>query len=112
MSLCLAGLMLAAATSFATAAELQPLPGPAKAEAQRLLTDAGVDTQGQTVTVRAAIDPDGKVTGVKVLKSSGSRRTDRIVGAVLQAVVRAYPPLGLTDGAVTMQVGDSLQASR
>jgi TonB family protein len=102
LKLSAAGLLLAAATSFATAAELQPVPRRTQAQADRLLSAAGVDVQAQSVSVRASIDPDGRVTGVNVLRSSGSRETDRVVEAVLKRVIRADPPLGLTDGTVTL----------
>lgn len=114
MSLGLALLMLAAATSFAVAGELQPTPRQAQVQADRLLADAGVDATAQPVSVRARIAPDGKVTGVQVLKSSGSRTTDWAVEAVLRRVVLAHPPLGLSDGAVTLNVGypGAVQAAR
>lgn len=104
-----AGLLLASATSFATASELQPVAPGTKAEAARLLAAAGVDAQ---VSVRARIDPEGKVTAVRVLRSSGSPRTDRTVEAVLKRVIRADPPLGLTDGAVTLNVGAARFSAR
>jgi TonB family protein len=100
-----AGFLLASATSFATASELQPVPPRAQARADRLLSAAGLDAQIQPVSVRASIDPDGRVTGVSVLRSSGSRHTDRMVETVLRRVIRADPPLGLTGGAVTLNVG-------
>ncbi len=106
-------LTLASATSFATASEVQPVAPGTQAKADRLLSAAGVDPRAQTVSVRASIDPDGKVTGVTVLRSSGSPQTDRKVVAVLKRVIRADPPLGLTDGAVTLNVGGpSVQAAR
>ncbi len=102
-----AGFLLASATSFATASELQPVPHRTQAEADRLLSAAGLDAQTQPVSIRASIDLDGRVTGVSVLRSSGSRQTDRVIEAVLKRVIRADPPLGLTDGAVTLNVGGS-----
>jgi TonB family protein len=113
MSLGLAALVLAASFSFAMASELQPTPRPAQAEADRLLADAGIDGATQPISVRARIDPAGKVTGVNVLKSSGSRTTDWAVEAVLRRVILAHPPLGLTDGSVTLNVGPGVeQAAR
>jgi len=106
-----AGLLLASATSFATASELQPVSPATKARAERLLAAAGVDPTAQ-VSVRAHIDPDGKVTRIRVLRSSGSLQTDQTVEAVLQQVIRADPPLGLEDGAVTLKVGAAQLSSR
>ena len=97
----------ASASHAATRLDMPEFSHPAKAQAQRLLGVANVDTQGRMVTVRAAIDPDGKVTGVRVVRSSGSRDTDRTIEAVLQTVIHSYPPLGLMDGSVTMSVGDA-----
>ena len=103
-------LTLASATSFAMASELQPTSARTQALADRLLSQAGVDA---TVSVRASIDPDGQVTGVTVLRSSGSPQTDRTVEAVLKRVIRADPPLGLSDGAVTLNLaGPAVQAAR
>ena len=97
---------LAASTSFATASELQPVPRAAQAAADRLLRDAGLDANTSSVSVRARIDLDGRVTGTEVLHSSGAPETDRKVEAVLKRVVRAYPPIGLSNGSVTLRLGD------
>lgn len=97
---------LAASTSFATASELQPVPRAAQAAADRLLRDAGLDANTSSVSVRARIDLDGRVTGIQVLHSSGAPETDRKVEAVLKRVVRTYPPVGLSNGSVTLRLGD------
>lgn len=93
---------------------MQPTPRPAQVQGDSLLADAGIEATTQPISVLARIDPDGKVTWVNVLKSSGSRTTDWAVEAVLRRVILAHPPVGLTDGSVTLNVGDpgAVQAAR
>jgi TonB family protein len=112
LTLASAALWLAASTSFAVASELQPIPPGAQAEAARRLSAAGVDANTVRVSVQAGIDADGGVTKVSVLRSSGSRQTDRAVEAVLRQVVRAHPPIGLEDGTVTLNVGAAQLSAR
>ena len=57
--------------------------------------------------MRATVSPDGHLTGLKVLRSSGSPDTDSAVAAV-QKVLVAHAPVGLLDGAVTLSVGQGV----
>jgi TonB family protein len=107
-----AALWLTASTSLAVASESQPVPREAQAQAARLLIAAGVDANTARVSVQAGIDADGGVTRMSVLRSSGSRETDRAVEAVLRQVVRAHPPIGLEDGTVTLNVGSAQLSAR
>jgi TonB family protein len=99
------GLLFAASAVHAAPSELQRYADRAMARADTLLTATGVDFQTQPVSVRASVDLDGRISGVRVLRSSGSPRTDHAVEAVLRRIVRADPPLGLTNGAVTLNAG-------
>jgi outer membrane biosynthesis protein TonB len=112
-----AGLLLAAsahpsaAASAATSAsgaaptELQLFTAQAEARADRLLIDAGIQADDPPVSVRANLASDGHVTGLDVVRSSGSRDIDRKVQAILQRVLLSNPPVGLINGAVTLNVG-------
>ncbi len=100
-----AGLLLASATSFATASELQPVSRRTVARGRPAARRGRRRRPGPAVSVRAAIDLDGQVTAINVLRSSGSPQTDRVIEAVLKRLIRADPPLGLSDGAVTLNVG-------
>ena len=73
----------------------------------------GIDTHGQGVSVRAAVNTEGRITAVKVVRSSGSPETDVAVANVLRTIVLSDAPSGLLNGAVTLNVGRSaiVQAS-
>ncbi|HLZ75320.1 TonB family protein [Phenylobacterium sp.] len=104
-----AGLLLAAsaAPSAALATPSQQLLMSAQVQTQvdRRLSAVGVDSASRPISVRATVAPDGHVTGVAVLQSSGAPEIDRKVATVLQRVLLANPPVGLLDGAVTLNVG-------
>ena len=104
-----AGLLLAASAAplaaHATPSEQLALPAQVQTKADRMLSAVGIDSASRPVSVRATVAPDGHVTGVAVLQSSGSPDLDRKVTTVLQRILLANPPLGLLDGAVTLNVG-------
>ena len=102
-----AAVALAAAQAQAAPSEWQGYAARAQAKADAQLRDAGVDLRGQTVSVRATVAPDGRLTGLNVVKSSGSPDTDRAVKAVLSGLIMADAPLGLIDGAVTLNVAEA-----
>lgn len=89
---------VSAAVLSLAAATVQAAPNPA---VQAFLDDAysqakaqlgGVDLSHGVVKVRAHVHGDGRLTGVRVVKSSGSRDADeRVVGAVKQVRVRQAP---------------------
>ena len=102
-----AGLLFAASASLAAPTELQRYSDQARAKAQSLLDATGLDLKSQSVSVRATIDPWGRLYDMRVVRSSGSRETDLAVETVLKKVVATSAPLELTDGAVTMTVGEA-----
>jgi TonB family protein len=99
-----AALVLAAAPTWADPSETQRYADRAKTDAQSLLRATRLDLKGQSVSVRAKVDLDGHLTGMQVVRSSGSRDTDVAVETVLKKVVVKDPLFGLTDGAVTLTV--------
>ena len=99
-----AALVLAASATWAAPSELQRYADRAKVDAQSLLRGARLDLKGQSVSVRAKVDVDGRLTGMQVVRSSGSRDADIAVEAVLKKVVAREPLFGLTDGAVLLTV--------
>lgn len=99
------GLLFTASVSPAAASEVQDYAQRAQARADSLLRDSGVDLAGQSVTVRATVRSDGHLSGVSVVRSSGSRDTDHAVETVLRKVVVSDAPLGLLGGAVTLTLG-------
>ncbi|HEX2818473.1 MAG TPA: TonB family protein [Phenylobacterium sp.] len=108
LALSAAALLLAASAAAAAPSESQQYAAFVDAKAESLLRATGIDPQGQPVSVRATVSPDGHLTGLKVLRSSGSPDTDRAVAAVLQKVLVAHAPVGLLDGAVTLSVGQGV----
>ena len=103
--LSVAGLFLAAGASHAAQpSELQRYTDRAQAQAQRLLSAAGLDVRTASVSVRATVNPDGRLSGLQVIRSSGSPSVDLAAETVLRKIVAADPPLGLTDGAVVLNV--------
>ncbi len=106
--LLITGLILAASVAHAgQPSELQSYTDRAQTHAQRLLSTAGLDGRTGSVSVRATVDPDGRLSGIQVMRSSGSRSVDIAAETVLRKVIAADPPLGLTDGAVTLNVSEA-----
>ena len=100
-----AALVLAASSTWAAPSESQRYVDRAKADAQSLLRASRLDLlKGQSVTVRAKVDVDGRVVGMQVVRSSGSRAADLAAETLLKKVVTREPLVGLTDGAVLMTV--------
>jgi TonB family protein len=102
--LSVAGLLLISPASHAAASDLQSYIEQVQTGAHAMLGKTGFDFKGQSVTVSAAVNPDGRVTGVRVVHSSGSPDADHAVKTVLEKLVVADPPAGLVDGAVTLTV--------
>jgi TonB family protein len=102
-----AAVLLAASQAQAAAAstEFQTYVERAEAKADAMLRAAGVDIETQSVTVRVTVNPDGRLTGAQVVRSSGSAATDHAVETVLRKIVATNAPLGLVDGAVTLNLG-------
>lgn len=99
-----AALSIAASTLHAAPAELPYYSARTQAKLHSLLHASGLDSEARSVSVRAFVAPDGRLTGMKVIRSSGSRDTDHAVETVLRKIVVADPPLGLDDGAVTLNL--------
>ena len=107
LALSAAALLFAAATAHATPSEMQLYTDRTQLQVQGLLAAIAPDLRGRPVSVRAAVDPDGRVDAIRILRSSGSHDADHAVEAVLRKILRANPLLGLTDGAVTPNVGQA-----
>jgi len=82
----------------------------AQTRAGNMLRRAGIDIAAYTVAVRASVGFEGFVTDVRVVRSSGSWLVDNALVAVLGKILRADPPPGLNDGAITLRLGPSPRA--
>ncbi len=99
-----AALALVASASHAAPSGLQGYADRARSDAQNLLREARLDLKGRSVSVRARVDIDGRLTGVEVVRSSGSTGADLAVESILEKVVARDPLYGLSDGAVLITV--------
>jgi len=99
-------LLLAGSAAQATTSSVQQFAGRAEAQALVRLNAAGVDLNGHSVAVRATVDGDGHLNGVRVVRSSGSRDTDAAIEAALKKLPVADAPTALIGGAITFTLGD------
>lgn len=105
-----AGVLFAGSVSQAAVPELQRYADRASAKVQALLCATGRDFTAKSVSVRATVDPDGRMNGLRLMQSSGDRDTDLTVERVLRKVVETDPPVGLSNGAVSLNVHDAPRA--
>jgi TonB family protein len=112
LGLSAAALFLAAASASAAsiASDSRQYADRIEAKAEALLRAAGIDPQTASVSVRADVRPDGHLTTVRVLRTSGSPDIDRAVAEVLRKALVADAPVGLLDGAVTLNLGQGVGA--
>jgi TonB family protein len=96
--------LFGAATAGAAPSEMERYQHQANSTAQLLLRHTGVDLGGRWVSIRATVAPDGRLESIEVVHSSGSPKIDMAVKGVLRKIVVSNPPLGLTDGAVLLNV--------
>lgn len=100
-----AGLLFAAQAAWAAPSESERYAEWASARSGALLRRAGIDADANPISVRASVSLSGAITGVRVLRSSGSRQVDAEVVDMLTKIIRSKPPSGLVDGAVTLNLG-------
>lgn len=75
----------------------------AGAAAAERVAQAGVDV-GAGLDVKARVDADGRLTGVRVVKSTGSIETDQSAVKALKRLRVAGPPNALLGADVTIAV--------
>jgi len=102
-----AALLFAGSAVEAATSALQQFESRAEAQAQAKLGAAGVDLTGHSVAVRAIVDGDGRLAGVHVVRSSGSRDTDASVETALRKLAVADAPPALIGAAITLNLGDA-----
>ena len=100
-----AALLFVGSTAQAATSALQQFENRAETQALAKLGAAGVDLTGHSVAVRATVDSDGRLAGVHVVRSSGSRDTDASVETALRKLAVADAPPALIGAAITLNLG-------
>ncbi|HEY8573164.1 TonB family protein [Phenylobacterium sp.] len=101
-----------AVAPFATAhaappAEVQDFLGHAAASADAKLAAAGVNLAGQPVKVRATVGSDGRLSGLSIAESTGSRDTDAAVEAALKRLAVGPVPAQVAGRKVMLTLGQA-----
>ena len=107
LSLTAAGFLLAAPSQAAPAPEVRQFLDHSGQKANARLVKAGVSLAGQTADVRATVGSDGRLMGLRVVRSSGSRDTDAAIEKALNRLRVEAPPALLAGAQVTLAVGGS-----
>ena len=95
-----------AATAYAAPpAEVRQFLDTAAAKADARLADAGVLPSGQALKVRATVGSDGRIAGLSVVESSGSRDTDAAVKDALKRLAVGPVPTQVAGRAVILTLG-------
>jgi TonB family protein len=105
LSLTTAGFLLSEPTHAATAPEVRQFLDHSGAAANARLAKAGVSLAGQTADVRATVGGDGRLMGLRVVRSSGSRDTDAAIEKALDRLQVEAPPALLSGAQITLPVG-------
>ena len=98
--------LLAGSAAQATTTTEQQKADRTEAQTHDRLNAAGVDLNGHSVAVRATVDGDGHLNGVRVVRSSGSRDTDAAIESAFKKQPVADAPTALIVGAITFTLGD------
>lgn len=111
-------LTAAGALAFAGVAQAQPASSiqsfmdRMESEAVARLADAGVNVAG-SAKLRFSVDSVGRVSGVRMLRSSGSSETDARIRAALEQVQVDRIPADLLGANITLAVtNDALANAR
>ena len=113
-------LMLSAAALIAFGGVAQSAPRDVRDYLQRAgdaaaarVAAAGVDV-GDGLDVKARVDADGRLTALRVVKSTGSPETDQLAVAALKRIRVSGPPNALLGADVTIAVTKTplVQASK
>lgn len=98
-----AAFLAASAPALALDREVQSFVDHAQAAADAKLASAGVAPTGDT-EVRGTISADGLITGLHVVRSSGSRDNDYAVERALKRLNVGEPPTGLIGAKLTLEL--------
>ena len=105
LSLTAAGFLLSEPARAATAPEVRQFLDHSGQKANARLVKAGVSLAGQSADVRATVGGDGRLMGLRVVRSSGSRDTDAAIEKALNRLQVEAPPALLSGAQITLPVG-------
>lgn len=105
LSLTAAGFLLSEPSHAATAPEVRQFLDHSGQTANARLAKAGVSLAGQSAEVRATVGGDGRLMGLRVVRSSGSRDTDAAIEKALNRLQVEAPPALLSGAQITLPVG-------
>jgi TonB family protein len=100
-----ASLLFATHAAQAAPSDLQQFAQRAYAEAGQRLDAAHLDLSGQPVEVKAYVASGGRLNGLRVSRSSGSRDTDYAVEQALKKLTVADAPPALIGSTLTLRLG-------
>jgi TonB family protein len=108
LALSAAGLLLASSAHAAPPSDVQQFLDAAHRLGVERLQDAGVALGGQSLAVQGRVEGSGRLTGVHVVKSSGSLDTDaRVTAALRRLNVAAAAPVALSGRDITLTFADA-----
>lgn len=91
------------AAAYAAPRDVRDYLDRAGAAAAKQVSGAGVDV-GPGLDVKARVDSDGRLSAIRVVKSSGSVETDQKAVAALKRLRIAAPPNALLGADITVAV--------
>lgn len=105
-----AGLVLAAGSAGAAERHVDRYIERASQAATAQAQAAGVPLAGEPISVKATVGADGRLNGLRVVRSSGSLETDQQATRALRLLKVAGPPSQIVGADVTLKVGGSATA--
>lgn len=97
-------LLALAATAHASPREVRDYLARASDKAAAEVADAGVDV-GSGLGVKARVNADGRLTGIRVTTSTGSVETDQAAVKALKRLRVQGPPNALLGADVNIEIG-------
>lgn len=99
-----AALVAFGATAQASTRDVRDYLDRAGTAAAKQVSQAGVDV-GPGLDVKARVNSDGRLSGLRVVKSSGSAEIDQKAVAALKRLKVSAPPNALLGADITVAVG-------
>ena len=108
LALSAAALLLASQAHAAASAPVQHYLDDTRAAALQRLQSAGVDLSGQPAMIRAVVRSDGRLDGLRVVGTTGSRDKDDAIAEALRKMRGPDAPAELAGRELTLTLGGDL----